>query len=148
MKNKNNVKTTCPTPIVTGCVPEINAQVSMFDFNYSIDHTKKKGRKKRTPLFSLGQVTITYGVEQTIPTEEITAALSRHICGDWGDVTELECEIYNNRLQNEKVNEYSLRNEIMLFSEYESLTQENVTFYIITNDTRTGTTVLLPEELW
>lgn len=136
MENKHNEKATPSPAKVTGCLPQINATVSMFD--YSIDTGKRKGGKKRTPLFELGQITITQGVEKTIPTEEINAALSRHICGDWGDTAKLGCDI----------NDYSLQNDILLLSEYDSKVQEDTTFWIITNDKRTATTVLLPEEYW
>jgi hypothetical protein len=143
--HKHNKNATLTPSNVKGCVPEINAKVSMFD--YSIDTGKRKGRKKRIPLFALGQVTITEGVEKTIPTEEINVALSRHICGDWGEVSELEFEINNCRLQNEQANDYSLRHDTMIISQYDSKVQEDVSFWIITNDARTGTTILLPDEL-
>jgi hypothetical protein len=136
MEKKANEKATPTQSKVMGCLPQIIADVSRFD--YSIDHSKRKGGKKRIPLFALGQVTITQGVEKTIPVKEITAALSRHQCGDWGDTSEL----------GSIVNNYSLQHGIALLSEYDSKVREDTTFWIITNDHRTATTILLPEEYW
>jgi hypothetical protein len=90
--------------------------------------------KQQSAKFVLGQVVMTAGAEESIEPPEVTAALSRHMCGDWGDV----CE------EDRAENELSLKNGYRLLSVYH--TKSGVTFWIITEWDRSVTTVLLPEE--
>ena len=84
--------------------------------------------------FALGQLLATPNAINSIPTNEIMAALSRHVRGDWGDLDPHDL----------KVNESALAHGGRLFSEY--FTQEKVKFWIITEHDRSVTTVLMPED--
>ncbi|MGA9451865.1 MAG: hypothetical protein WBW41_11060 [Verrucomicrobiia bacterium] len=66
--------------------------------------------------------------------EEILAALSRHVRGDWGTLGP----------EDWKTNEDALKHGGRLFSQYHS--KAGVTFWIITEWDRSATTVLLPED--
>lgn len=87
-----------------------------------------------SPKFPLGRVLATPGAIAAIPQDEITAAIRRHSCGDWGDLDE------HDRSENER----SLREGGRIFSAYHSKGSEK--FYIITEADRSATTVLLPDE--
>ena len=84
--------------------------------------------------FEAGQLGITPGAQDLIPTKEVEVALNRHVAGDWGDI----CE--EDRAQNE----WALKNEARLMSVYDSHTGER--FWIITEADRSSTTILLPSE--
>jgi hypothetical protein len=86
------------------------------------------------PKFSLGQTVATPNALNSIPNDEILAALSRHVRGDWGT---LDKEDWNS-------NERALKGEGRLFSAY--LSTQNVKFWIITECDRSVTTILLPED--
>lgn len=85
------------------------------------------------PRFSLGTVVITPGALQSIPEEQVRAALRRHVSGDWGEVNKDDRE----------ENELSLREGFRLLSAYR---HDGVKFWLITEADRSCTTVLLPEE--
>lgn len=82
--------------------------------------------------FRLGTVYVTPALAAAVTTEEIVAALSRHVQGDWGEVTEQD------RLENE----LSLQEGYRLMSVYR--TAGDQTFWIITEADRSATVVLLP----
>ena len=84
--------------------------------------------------FNTGKIYATRGAIDTIPQDEIFAALDRHRSGDWGDVCAAD----------RKANEDALREDERLFSVYH--TQSGTKFWIITEWDRSATTVLLPEE--
>lgn len=84
--------------------------------------------------FCIGRLLSTPGALEQVPHDDMLAALSRHIRGDWGDVDEHD--------RNE--NELSLQEGFRLLSVYH--TQARVKFWIITEADRSATTVLLPEE--
>jgi hypothetical protein len=86
------------------------------------------------PKFPLGQIVATPNALSQIPYDEILAALSRHVRGDWG---ELDPEDWNS-------NERALKGEGRLFSAY--LSAQNVKFWIITEWDRSVTTILLPQD--
>ena len=86
------------------------------------------------PKFRPGNLLATPGVLAKVPNDELLAALSRHVCGDWGNVDEHD--------RNE--NELSLKEGFRLLSVYH--TRSRVKFWIITEANRVSTTVLLPEE--
>ena len=90
----------------------------------------------REPLakFPLGQLVATPNALNAIPNDEILAALSRHVRGEWGDLDAHDLA----------ANESALKNGGRLFSEYHS--KGNVTFWIITEWDRSATTILLPED--
>jgi hypothetical protein len=85
--------------------------------------------------FSLGRVLITPGAATEICGEEITRALRRHQCGDWG---QLESE---ERACNEQV----LNAGGWLLSAYDD-PETGSRFLIITQPDRMVTTVLIPSE--
>lgn len=93
-------------------------------------------------LFDMGQVVMTCGVSGRIADSEIYAflvqkALQMHSEGNWGDV----CD------ENWESNQNALRNGGRLFSVYimSELDPEDK-IWIITEEDRSATTVLLPEE--
>ncbi len=84
--------------------------------------------------FPLGRMVATPGAIAAVPNEELLAALSRHHHGDWGEL----CE------HDRKENERSLLDGCRLMSVYHS--KAGVKFYIITENDRSATTCLLPDE--
>ena len=89
---------------------------------------------KVTPKFSLGQIVATPNALNSVPDNEIKAALQRHVRGDWGNLDE----------EDKQANEDALHRGSRLLSSY--LTIQNVKFWIITEADRSVTTVLLPED--
>ena len=90
------------------------------------------------PIFSipleLGKTVATPNVLETVPREEILAALQRHRNCDWGDVSP----------QDKWANDRAVKGGERLFSVYHS--KDGVKFWIITEWDRSATTVLLPED--
>jgi hypothetical protein len=85
-------------------------------------------------LFPLGQLYATPGVLVDVTETEISAALTRHSTGDWGDLCQEDID-ENNR---------ALKEGARLLSCYRS--SQRVKFWIITEWDRSVTTVLLPSE--
>lgn len=90
--------------------------------------------EKQTLRFSHGKVVATPGVLEAIPRVELMQALSRHLRGDWGEVS----------AQDAAANDRALAEDTRLFSAYRSSQERK--FWIITEADRSATTVLLPEE--
>ena len=86
----------------------------------------------RIPKFTLGRTTITAGALAALSHEDVLAAFSRHVVGDWGEVDREDWD----------ANERALREGGRLVSIYRSSRK----FYVITEWDRSLTTVLLPEE--
>ena len=88
-------------------------------------------------LFSLGQVVSTPGAIRALADEGCDAydLLSRHISGDWGDLSE----------QDKGENDLSLNERFRLFSAYD-LPKTKVTVCVITEADRSATTLLLLDE--
>ncbi len=84
--------------------------------------------------FSLGSLYITPGASQSIPHDEVLKAISRHLKGDWGDLTPDDAA----------ENEFAVGKHLRILSAYRSL--EGVKFWVITEADRSATTVLLPDE--
>lgn len=84
------------------------------------------------PKFPLGRTLITAGALAALSHEDVLAALSRHVVGDWGEVDREDGD----------ANERALRDGGRLVSVYRSSQK----FYVITEWDRSLTTVLLPEE--
>ena len=82
--------------------------------------------------FILGEVVITSTALRAIPAEEIYRGIDRHVCGDWGLVSDAD----------RAENEFSLVHGFRLLSVYE--TEKGVRFWVLTEANRTATTVLLP----
>ncbi len=90
--------------------------------------------RRVVPKFALGQTVITAGAREALTHEDVLAALSRHVAGDWGEVDPEDWE----------ANERDLREGGRLVSVYRS--SQGAKFYVITEWDRSLTTVLLPEE--
>jgi len=85
------------------------------------------------PKFPLGQVVITPNAAQHLDTIAVHEALRRHAAGDWGDICpEDACE-----------NEHSLKEGFRLHSAYGTGERR---FWLITEDDRSVTTILMPED--
>ncbi len=97
----------------------------------SPNETSGEGSGPRLPV---GQVVATANAARLLPHGEILTALTRHVCGDWGDV----CE------EDRKANDRDLAAGGRLLSVYHTST--GVKFWIITEADRSATTVLLPED--
>jgi len=77
----------------------------------------------------------TPGVECAVPAEEIRAALTKHMSGDWGsDICDAD----------RKQNNESLKNKGMLMSTWKS--KAGTEFWIITDAGWRVSTALLPDE--
>jgi hypothetical protein len=85
-------------------------------------------------LFDLGVVVATPGALAILAPEEPMVLLSRHVTGDWGDLSPDE----------RRENEYSLKHGLRLFSSYHLGTGAKV--WIVSEADRSATTILLPEE--
>jgi hypothetical protein len=84
--------------------------------------------------FSSGQIVATPGALNAISTGEITAALHRHLQGNWGDLDPEDIQ----------ANKRALETQGRLLSAYK--TSQGTKFWIITEADRSATTVLLPSE--
>lgn len=81
-----------------------------------------------------GQVVITPNALGKLASDDILNALNRHVTGDWGDLDK------DDKLEND----ISLEKGFRLLSAYTSTA--GVKFWIITEASRSVTTVLLPED--
>jgi hypothetical protein len=86
------------------------------------------------PKFSPGSFRITPGARVLLSDAEVASALVRHLSGDWGEVDE----------EDRRENEFSLQMGFRLLSVYHS--EKRMTFWLITEADRSGTTILLPED--
>ena len=86
------------------------------------------------PKFPLGRVVITSNAMNQLPAEDVTAALRRHIRGDWGEL----------ETHDREENQRSLQDGCRLLSAYRA--SNGIKFWIITEADRSVTTVLLPED--
>ena len=84
---------------------------------------------KPAARFPLGQLVATPNAIASIPNDEILAALSRHVRGDWGTLDPEDLQS----------NEWALQSGGRLFSSY--LSSQNVKFWIITEWNRSATYV-------
>jgi hypothetical protein len=89
----------------------------------------------KKPLFPLGQTLATPGAIAFLASNSLTpnGFISRHVCGDWGDLEE-EDKTRNNE---------ALREGSRIFSAY-NVGDGKV--WVITEADRASTTVLMPEE--
>ena len=99
-----------------------------------------------TPIFKLGQICWTHGINERIIEDEnftkfVLDSLKRHATGDWGDIG----------LEDWQENEIALNQTLRLFSVYinpknNSDDKDNESIWIITEADRSVTTILFPEE--
>ncbi|CAJ4549593.1 type I restriction-modification system methyltransferase subunit [Burkholderia pseudomallei] len=87
------------------------------------------------PLFALGKIVATRGVLMHLEHEGILADtyLTRHACGDWGDLTAYDSEM----------NRRAVIHGARIFSSYEIAGKR---VWIITEADRSSTTLLFPNE--
>ncbi|MEJ7701223.1 MAG: hypothetical protein WKF71_16480 [Pyrinomonadaceae bacterium] len=87
-------------------------------------------------LFPLGNVYLTIGAREALEESNQTANafLSRHQCGDYGDI----CE------DDKRENELSVKEGFRILSSYK--TSQGVKIWVITEADRSSTTLLLPNE--
>ena len=86
------------------------------------------------PTLPLGQIVATPNALAQITQEEITAALLRHVVGDWGDLC----------AEDKQVNDRALVEGTRILSVYRAA--NGTKFWIITEHDRRTTTILLPED--
>ena len=88
------------------------------------------------PLFDLGQLVATPGALAALEKSGQLPMdfLSRHVTGDWGEIPE----------EDRKENQFSLEKGFHLMSSYR--THTNVVLWVITESSRSHTTLLLPSE--
>jgi len=88
--------------------------------------------KRRT--FCMGRIFITPGAEKALDIKDQSRCLLRHATGDWGEM----CE------EDKAANDKALERGGRLFSAYRNAC--GTKFWIITEQDRSATTILLPEE--
>jgi hypothetical protein len=86
-------------------------------------------------LFSLGRILITADAHDKVERADIAEAMGRHAHGDWGDL----------KPDDIRQNDLAVREGGRLVSVYHDRSQ--TTFCIITEADRSGTTVVLAEDL-
>jgi len=93
-------------------------------------------KTERKPLFHLGQLVATPGALAALEKsgESPMDFLSRHVTGDWGDIAE----------EDRRENQFSLEKGFRLLSSYR--TKANDVVWVITESSRSHTTLLLPDE--
>ena len=84
--------------------------------------------------FELGELVVTGNAANTLKAADVLSALIRHQIGDWGELDK------SDRYANEK----ALVRGGRLFSAY--TTQDDIRFWIISENNREATTVLLPQD--
>jgi hypothetical protein len=92
------------------------------------------GDEPARPKFPLGTLVATPGALESLNSEDVTAAIRRHLLGDWGELDD------EDRAENER----SLRDGFRLLSAYRD--RRGTRFWVITEADRSATTVLLPDE--
>jgi hypothetical protein len=93
-------------------------------------------RTERKPLFDLGQLVATPGALAALEKSGQSPMdfFSRHVTGDWGEIPE----------EDRKENQFSLEKGFRLLSSYR--TTANDVVWVITESSRSHTTLLLPDE--
>jgi hypothetical protein len=91
---------------------------------------------ERKPLFDLGQLVATPGALAALEKSGQSPMdfLSRHVTGDWGEIPE----------EDRKENQFSLEKGFRLMSCYRTTANDLV--WVITESSRSHTTLLLPSE--
>ena len=85
-------------------------------------------------LFRAGRLVATPHALAQVSQEEIIQALTRHLAGDWGDVS----------AEDRQANAFALQEGTRLLSVYRSA--QGVKFWVITEADRSATSILLPED--
>jgi hypothetical protein len=85
-------------------------------------------------MFQLGQVVATPGIIGAVPEDELVQFLERYQKGDWGKIDKEDWEMNNE----------AITTGGRILAVYQS--QNGTTFWIITEQDRSATTLLLPDE--
>lgn len=87
-------------------------------------------------LFPLGRIVMTPGALDTLADmpETARALLTRHVTGDWSEMSE----------EDQEENKFSVDKPLRIFSSYKLA--DDTKIWIITEADRSATTLLLPEE--
>jgi len=93
-------------------------------------------KTERKPLFDVGQLVATPGALAALEKsgQSPMEFLSRHVTGEWGEIPE----------EDKKENQFRLENGFRLMSSYRTSAQD--TLWVITEGSRSYTTLLLPSE--
>jgi hypothetical protein len=126
-----------PVPVIGGrWVHAPPAKQPPIDSQTLAAHAKALSARKEyqeEPLFTLGVVVATPGARELLGADEMRAFIARHQHGDWGDVSKGDA----------RENERALHSDDRILSAYRA---HGRTFWVITENDRSVTTVLLPEE--
>lgn len=90
--------------------------------------------KSATARFRMGHLGATPAVLEVVPKEELFQLLERHLCGDWGDVSDNDA----------RANEQAVRHGLRIMSWYQASSGARI--QIITEADRSATTILLAKE--
>lgn len=90
--------------------------------------------KSATARFRMGHLGASPAVLESVPKEELFQLLERHLCGDWGDVSDNDAS----------ANEQALRHGLRIMSWYQ--TSGGARIQVITEADRSATTILLAKE--
>ena len=101
-----------------------------------MNNTQSQAVQKHAQLFPLGQIVATPGALEALEASQQSPAefLARHAKGDWGELSADDIA----------ENEFSLKNGFRLLSSY--ITAAGVKIWVITEEDRSLTTVLLPDD--
>jgi len=104
--------------------------------NFQTRSNPKMQTTARKPLFDPGQLVATPGVLAALEKSGQSPMdfLSRHVTGDWGEIP----------AEDRKENQFSLEKGFRLMSSYR--TTANDVVWVITESSRSHTTLLLPSE--
>jgi hypothetical protein len=87
-----------------------------------------------TARFNLGRIVITQSALEIVPHPEVMEAIARHASGDWGELDDHDLT----------VNESAVAHGSRTLSSYKTAFGE--TFWVITEEDPSRTTILLPED--
>lgn len=90
--------------------------------------------KSATARFQMGHLGASPAVLEAVPKKELFQLLERHLCGDWGDVSDNDA----------RANEQALRHGLRIMSWYR--TSGGAHIQIVTEADRSATTILLAKE--
>jgi hypothetical protein len=101
-----------------------------------MSNTEPEVEQNQAQLFPLGQIVATPGALEALESSHQSPAefLTRHARGDWGELS----------ADDVAENEFSLKNGFRLFGSY--ATANGQTIWVITEEDRSLTTLLLPDE--
>jgi hypothetical protein len=124
----------CATAKIVRIYLPIISKTCYKDRSCSIPKEEKMTTETTQRRIPLGRTVITPNALDHVHRADVCAALRRHTCGDWGDLS----------ADDKAENELSLKQGFRLLSAY--CDRNGTRFWIITEADRSSTTVLLPED--